>query len=283
MRATISKDLQRFPCRRSKSGITEDEENILAFLLFVTLFLGGAIRLRLAGRTAAGKSFGGNLQGCCCNSDPRADDWPLADFGDSARCYHPATWWRHSTQVSGKERKLCVCHRLFIEVACSHFDVTCWFVSKLETLSLVFWPSNFVSLEPEVTNIVVLSPECYANPFQYGLCNMQALLPHRHMWTKLLFFPSTGAVQSSIGCLCQSTRAAAATAVPLSTNSPSAATITSGRGHQAALSNLWLPHHSPTHPTEPSASVAQWERRCQPRGWRGVVSSRGALAAMDDL
>lgn len=127
------------------------------------------------------------------------------------------------------------------------------------------------------------SPECYANPFQYGLCNMQALLPHRHMWTKLLFFPSTGAVQSSIGCLCQSTRAAAATAVPLSTNSPSAATITSGRGHQAALSNLWLPRHSPTHPTEPSASVAQWERRCQPRGWRGVVSSRGALAAMDDL
>lgn len=159
MRATISKDLQRFPCRRSKSGTTEDEENILAFLLFVTLFLGGAIRLRLAGRTAAGKSFGGNLQGCCCNSDPRADDWPLADFGDSARCYHPTTWWRHSTQVSGKERKLCVCHRLFIEVACSHFDVTCWFVSKLETLSLVFWPSNFVSLEPEVTNIVVLSPE----------------------------------------------------------------------------------------------------------------------------
>lgn len=98
----------KIPLQKSKSGITEDKENILAFLLFVTLFLGGAIRLRLAGRTAAGKSFGGNLQGCCCNSDPRADDWPLADFGDSARCYHPATWWRHSTQVSGKENYVCV-------------------------------------------------------------------------------------------------------------------------------------------------------------------------------
>lgn len=81
------------------------------------------------------------------------------------------------------KRNLCVCHRLFIEVACNHCDVTCWFVAmaKLETLSLVFWPSNFVSLEPEVTSIVVLCPECYANTFQYGLCNMQALLPHRHI------------------------------------------------------------------------------------------------------
>lgn len=64
----------KIPLQKSKSGITEDKETILAFLLFVTLFLGGAVRLRLAGRTAAGKSLGGNLQGCCCNSDPRADD-----------------------------------------------------------------------------------------------------------------------------------------------------------------------------------------------------------------
>lgn len=67
-------------------------------------FVGGAVWLRLAGRTAAGKPIGRNLQSCCSNTDPRADDWPPAHLSDSARCHHPTTWWRHSTQVGGDGR-----------------------------------------------------------------------------------------------------------------------------------------------------------------------------------
>ena len=63
--------------------------------------LGGAIWLRLAGRTAAGKPTGRNLQSCCSNTDPWADDWPPADLSHSACCYHPTSWWRYSTQVGG--------------------------------------------------------------------------------------------------------------------------------------------------------------------------------------
>lgn len=100
--------------------------------------------------------------------------------------------------------------------------------------------------------------------------------------TKCPSCPSAGAVQSSIGCLYQNTREAAATAAPSNTSSPSAATTTSGRGRPAARSNRWPPHHSRTHPTEPSASVAQWGRPCRPRGWRGAQSSHAVSAVMAD-
>lgn len=83
---------------------------------------------------------------------------------------------------------------------------------------------------------------------------------------KISFLPFVGAVQSSIGCLCQITRVAAAIVAPSSTSSPSAVTTTSGRGRPAALSNHWLPRHSPTRPTGPSAWVVQWGRPCQLRG-----------------
>lgn len=98
--------------------------------------------------------------------------------------------------------------------------------------------------------------------------------------TKCPSSSSAGAVQSSIGCLCQNTRAAAATAAPSNTSSPSAATTTSGRGHPAALSSHWLPHHSPTRPTGPSAWVAQWGRLCRLRGWRGAQPSHAVSAVM---
>lgn len=48
---------------------------------------------------------------------------------------------------------------------------------------------------------------------------------------------STGAVQSSIGCLCQSTKVVAVIVARLSTSSPSAATTTNGKGRPAALSS----------------------------------------------
>lgn len=100
--------------------------------------------------------------------------------------------------------------------------------------------------------------------------------------TKLLSCPSTGAVQSYIGCLCQNTREAVVTAAPSNTSSHSAATTTSGRGRPAALSNHWLPHHSPTRPTELSAWGAQWGRPCQLKDWKEVQSFHAVSAVMAD-
>lgn len=114
--------------------------------------------------------------------------------------------------------------------------------------------------------------------FQFMPRNKNRVCSH---WDRL-FPPSTGAVQSSIGCLCQNTRVAAAIAAPLSTSSPSAATTTNGKGRPAALNSHWLLRHSLTHPTGPSAWVALWERPCQLRGWRGVQSSHAVSVVMGD-
>lgn len=75
----------------------------------VTPFLsaqGGAVRLRVAGRSAPGKSAGGNLQSRRRHADSRANDRLAADLGDRARFHHPAARRCHATQVGAKGGRL---------------------------------------------------------------------------------------------------------------------------------------------------------------------------------
>lgn len=60
---------------------------------------GGAVRIRLAGRAAAGQPIGGDLQGCRGNALARADDRSTAHLRYCEGGDHTASRGRHAPQV----------------------------------------------------------------------------------------------------------------------------------------------------------------------------------------
>lgn len=95
----------------------------------------GALRLRLEGWAEAGQPTGGDLQGGCGYSHPRADDRPVAHICQCESGDNPASWRRHPQKVTP--------HPCFLFLHCKLFKKSsrqrCLQNSRRFPICLVLW------------------------------------------------------------------------------------------------------------------------------------------------